>query len=169
MLGHATGGASAPGSGAPCTAGGESALFAGRTGGGKEENPFREPGGQMAVFLRQKHAGSAVGSSRGRASQLSTPLRQEQRATRHLLEATPMKEVTFQRARGAARGPGAVRVESLLVRIRPWNIARPTPKRAGGAGARSWWTIWRRQYAIACCHAEDQCPSRCRCAHRLFG
>ena len=97
-------------------------------------------------------------------SQLSTPLRQEQRATRRFLEATPMKEVTFQRAHESARG--AV-YESLSGRYRPRNIARPTPKRAGGAGARSWWTIWRRQYVIACCHAEDRCPSRCRCAHRL--
>ena len=37
-------------------------------------------------------------------SQLSTPLRQEHRATRRFLEATPMKEVTFQRARESARG-----------------------------------------------------------------
>ena len=70
-------------------------------------------------------------------SQLSTPLRQEHRATRRFLEATPMKEVTFQRAHGAARGAVS---ESRSVRNRPWNIARPTAVRVGRAGPRSWWT-----------------------------
>ena len=79
-------------------------------------------------------------------SQLSTPLRQEQRATRRFLEATPMKEVTFQRARESARG--AV-YESLSVRYRPRNIARPTAMRVGRAGPRSWWTHRLLQYVIA--------------------
>ena len=79
-------------------------------------------------------------------SQLSTPLRQEQRATRRFLEATPMKEVTFQRAHESARG--AV-YESLSVRYRPRNIARPTAMRVGRAGPRSWWTQRLLQYVIA--------------------
>ena len=37
-------------------------------------------------------------------SQLSTPLRQEQRATRRFLERRPRRQALFQRARGSARG-----------------------------------------------------------------
>ena len=92
-------------------------------------------------------------------SQLSTPLRQEQRATRRFLEATPMKEVTFQRARESARGAVS---ESLSVRYRPRAIARPTAKCVGRAGSRSWWTHRLLQYVIAAASAQDRCTPGAR-------
>ena len=64
-----------------------------------------------------------------------------------------MKEVTFQRARGVARG---ALYESLSGRYRPRNIARPTAMRVGRAGPRSWWTHRLLQYVIAAASAQDE-------------